>query len=165
MKALNYREINRRYVFFLLFLTLLLSLPVLYYFLFINTSRQQINKIIEKKNQFDFVFKKREQLCAKIDTLNNFLNMLNTGQIYNEVALERTILKLKNDALLEIEVLEVNDPDRYGMFKKLLFDVEKAIDNKKILQQAMTEEEEQKKKLMECIEANKKIKKDIMTNP
>ena len=40
--------------------------------------------------------------------------------------------------------------------------MEKAIDNKHALQQSITEEEIQKQRLVDCIEANKKVRNELI---
>ena len=163
MKALNHKEITNKYLIFLAYLTLLLACTVLCWYLYLKTSDAQASKIIEKKNEYDFIFNKRAQLSNKIDSLNTFLNMLNTGQVDNEVALERTILKIKNETSKELDILEADGNGNYILFKKVIDNIEKAIDNKKALQQAILDEESSKRKLVDCIEANKKVKKELVS--
>ncbi|HSH65171.1 MAG TPA: hypothetical protein VLB84_05090, partial [Bacteroidia bacterium] len=88
----------------------------------------------------------------------------NTEQVENEVALERKILQIRNEARKEVELLkETSDAAYYILFEKIILNVDKAIDNKHALQQAITEEEIQKKRLTDCIDANKKVKKELIS--
>jgi hypothetical protein len=163
MKALNHKEITNRYLIFLANFTLLLACTVLCWYLYLKTCDVQAAKILEKKNEYDFIFNKQQELSNKIDSLNKFLNMLNTDQVENEVALERTILKIKNETSRDFDVLEANGDKNYVIFKKIIDNIEKAIDNKKALQQAILDEETQKRKLVDCIDANKKVKKELIS--
>lgn len=164
MKALNNKEITKKYLIFLLNFTVLLVFTVACCFFYLKAENQQSGMILQQKQVHDYIFNKRQQLSVKIDTLNAYLTMLNTEQVENEVALERTILKLKNEASKDLELLKTNgNPDHYALFDKIISNIEKAIDNKHALEQAITEEEVQKKRLTDCIDANKKVKKELVS--
>lgn len=164
MKALNSKEITKKYLIFLLNFTVLLACTVVCCFFYLRAGKQQTDMIMEQKRVHDYIFNKRHELSLKVDTLNSYLGMLNTEQVENEVALERKILELKNRVGKELEVLKTNgDPNHYILFDKIITNVDKAIDNKHALQQAITEEEVQKKQLIDCIDANKKVKKELIS--
>lgn len=164
MKALNHKEINKKYLIFLVNFTVLLACTVTCYFLYLRADKQQSKMILEQQHVHDYIFNKRLQLSLKIDTLNTYLSMLNTEQVENEVALERKILQIRNEARKEVELLkETSDAAYYILFEKIILNVDKAIDNKHALQQAITEEEIQKKRLTDCIDANKKVKKELIS--
>lgn len=162
MKALNNKEITSKYLVFLLNFTVLLLCTIACYFLYLKADKRQSEMIQEQQRAHEYIFNSRQELSGKIDTLNMYLSMLNTNQVENEVALERAILKLKNETSQKLEQLKANGvPSHYVLFDKIVSNVEKAIDNKHAFQQAMTEEEVQKKRLNDCIEANKKVKKEL----
>lgn len=164
MKALNSKEITNKYLLFLLNFTVLLLCTIGCCFLYMKADKRQSAMILEQKQVHDHIFNARQELAGKIDTLNTYLAMLNTEQVENEVALERTILKLKNETSKQLEILKTNGvPTHYILFEKIISNVEKAIDNKHALQQAMTDEEVQKKRLNDCIDANKKVKKELIS--
>lgn len=163
MKALNHKEITNKYLLFLLNFTILLMLTVACYYLYLKTNNEQSKMIVEQKKTHDYIFTKRQHFANTIDTLNTYLTMLNTEQVENEVALERTILKLKKQAGKELDALKTEgNASSFVLFDKIIADVEKAIDNKHALQQSITEEEIQKQRLVDCIEANKKVRNELI---
>lgn len=163
MKALNNKEITNKYLIFLLNFTVLLLCTIGCCFLYLKADKRQSAIIMEQKQAHDYIFNARQELAGKIDTLNTYLSMLNTEQVENEVALERSILKLKNETSKQLEALKANGvPSNYVLFEKIVSNVEKAIDNKHVLQQAISDEEIQKKKLSDCIDLNKKVKKELV---
>ncbi len=164
MKALNSKDITRKYLVFLLNFTVLLAVTVVCCFFYLKADHLQSRMIIEQKKTHEYIFTKRQELALKIDSLNSYLSMLNTEQVANEAELERKIVKLKNTMNAEVELLKSKgDPSHYELFAKIISNVEKAIDNKHALQQALTEEEIQKKRLTDCIDANKKVKKELIS--
>jgi hypothetical protein len=164
MKALNNKEITNKYLIFLLNFTVLLLCTIGCFFLYLKADKRQSAIILEQKQAHDYIFNSRQELAGKIDTLNSYLSMLNTDQVENEVALERSILKLKNETSKQLEMLKANGvPANYILFDKIVSNVEKAIDSKHACQQAMTDEEVQKKRLNDCIDANKKVKKELVS--
>jgi hypothetical protein len=163
MKALNSKEITSKYFIFLLNFTVLLLCTTGCYFLYLKADQRQSAMIQEQQRVHEYIFNARQELAGKIDTLNTYLSMLNTNQVENEVALERVILKLKNETSKKLEILKANGvPDHYILFDKIVSNVEKAIDYKHAFQQAMADEEVQKKRLNDCIEANNKVKKELI---
>lgn len=163
MKALNYKEINKTYLTFLLNFTILLVVTVVCYFLYLKADNVQTKMIVEEKKAHDVIFAQRQQFSNTIDTLNSYLTMLTTNQVENEVALERSILKLKNRAAKEIQALNaMGNTPYFILFDKIISDIEKTIDNKHKLQQSTADEEAQKKGLVECIEANKKVRNELI---
>lgn len=158
MKSLNSKEILRRYYIFLGYFTALLTITVLCGFLYFKTYNSYAGMLHKKKAETEFFFHKRAELSTKIDSLNNFINMLSTKQVKNEAALERAILKLKFETLKDIESMEEEGIYDYFLYKKVLLSVEGVLDAKKTLQQSKDEEEATKRKLMECNQANLKLR-------
>ena len=158
MKALNSKDINNKYFIFLLNFTILLSLTITCYFLFLKADAQQSKMIVKQREKHEYIFDKRQQLTNKIDTLNRYLLLLNTEQVENEPALKRTIMNIKNEAGKQLEQLRATDDATYYiLFDKIIKNVDKAIDHKNEFQKASAEEKRQKQKLDECIELNKGI--------
>ena len=162
MKALNSKEITSKYLIFLLNFSVLLTLTVICYFLFLKADTQQSNMIVQQKRKHEFIFDKRQQLTNKIDTLNRYLLMLNTEQVENEPALKRTIMNIKNEASKQMEQLKsTGDATHYILFDKIIYNVDKAIDFKNEFQKASAEEKRQKQKLDDCIELNNNITNEL----
>ncbi len=159
MKPQNQSAIIEKYLWFLGYLTVLFSLTMAYFYFYHQTCKAYSNVLIQKKNQMDLIITERSNLCQKIDSINFFLKLLNTDKVANEVALERTIIRLKNEASKKISDLEKTSEGQFKLYKTIIFNVEMALENKKRYQQTKAEEENQRQKLLECIEANKKARK------
>ena len=162
MKALNNKEINKKYAIFLLNFTLLLTCTVACYFLYLKAGQQQSRMIVERKQKYDFIFNKRQQLANTIDTLNFYLAKFNTHQVTNEEESERTILRMKNEANTELEVLKKDgDSEYYQLFEKIIGNVEMVIDNKHALGKALEEEKIQTEAYDNCVELNNKAAQEL----
>jgi hypothetical protein len=159
MKPRNSKEIVNKYLIFLGYFSTLLLFTILCALFYLKTNDSYAATIGQKKAEVDFFQKKNAMLAARVDSINTFMGMLNTKMVNNEAALEREIMKLKNETLNDIEALEKQGNDDFFLYKKMLLDVDKILSAKKEFQQVKEEEETLKKKLMECNKATSDLVK------
>lgn len=159
MKPKNHREITIAYLSFISHFTLLLIITTTCWFLFIQSKQRFINSIKTKKQELDFYYNTNMDLYNRLDSINYLISISNTKMINNEEALERRILKIKDEALNEISILEQDGDNSYLIYKKVLLDTDFFLESKKTLQQNKEEENFNKKKLQECFAANKELNK------
>lgn len=165
MKALNHKEITKKYLLFLLNFTVLLAVTVFCYYLYLRTNQQQARMIVEKQKEHEYIFIKRQELERKLDTLTQYMNTLGTGQVENEEEQERRISRIKNAANQELGRLKENgDPMPYLLFDKALTSASYTSNSKHILLEAKTKEDEKRKELEDCIEADKKFQRKLISN-
>lgn len=158
MRALNNSEVYRRFWFFIVYFSVLLFFTVLCRFLYLKTYDKYASVLTQKKDKIEFLIKKKAELSTRIDSLAMFMQILNTKQVKNDAALERAILKIKYDTMNDLEALEADGINDFILYRKVLANVEIILDAKKTLSQAIDEEEVNKKKLMECNQANAKLR-------
>lgn len=162
MKALNNREINKKYLLFLLNFTVLLTVTVMCYFMYLKADQQQSRMIVEKQKEHEYIFTKRREMEQKIDSLHMYLNMLNTEQVENEAELERRIGNLKNEASQQLERLKANgDPTPFRLFEKILSSIDHARNNKHTLREIIAEEADKQQLLDECMKADARTAKQL----
>ncbi|WMJ71888.1 type VI secretion system TssO [Cytophagaceae bacterium ABcell3] len=159
MNALNRKEILQKYLVFLGYFTALLFITISCGFFFLKASKSYASAIKERKKEVEVFNENMASLSAKMDTINNYLGLLNTNLVSNEEALERTILKVKEQAVKEIEALENAGDNQYEFYKTMLKDVDLILDSKKSLQEEKEEEDNYKRKLLECNKANLQFRK------
>ncbi len=160
MKALNGYLIVKKYLIFLGYFSTLLAITLLYSYFYFKTFESYSIELERRQQESDYVNNGKIILSHKIDSLNNFIKLLNTKQVQNETALERSIINLKNGAVRTITDLEKVDDYDFKLQKTIIYNVEAALEIKRNLSQAKSEEENSRKKLFECIEANKKMKEE-----
>lgn len=160
MKALNHSQILNKYFVFLGYFTGLLFVTILCAFFYHKACESFVIETEKMAHEIDIQNKNANSLSLKIDSLNLLLKLLNTDQVQNEVALERSIIKLKVNTLKKFSEIENDGGDKYKLYKGIIFNVETALENKRNFTQAKSDEEFNRKKLLECIEANKKVKKE-----
>lgn len=163
MKPLNNKEITTTYLSFLGYFSLLLLATMLCIHLFHKTSEAYTKSLMKRKSHNDLLLAKKAELSFKIDSLNGMMKMLNTAQVKNEAALERAILKVKKEAIADLDFLETDGIVSYPLHRKIIQGVEFTLDLKKGVDQAMKAEGSQRKKLFECIDANSKAQKALIT--
>jgi hypothetical protein len=162
MKALNHKEVTKKYLLFLLNFTALLAVTVVCYFFYLKADQQQSRLIVEKESEHEYIFTKRQELEQKVDSLLLLLNMTNTNQVGDEAALEHRIAEIQNEATEQLERLKTNgDPVPYLLFEKIVSNVEYALNSKNALRKVREEEAAVQEKLDACKDADNKIKKQL----
>jgi len=158
MKAQNYKEVQSSYLIFLAYFTILLTITVICWSLSILSESIFISKIQIKREEINSHKNQTLLLNNRIDSINTLMSMLNAEMVTNEDALEKKILQLKNESLNEIEKFELNSKYNYTLYKKILGDIDKILDAKKLLKQNKADEEISKIKLQDCNNANIKLR-------
>ena len=158
MEALNKNEIKKSYIIFIFYFTVLLVISVTCWKLFLETKKAFVAILKEKQEEVIKHTNTLSLLNNNIDSINYYLAITNTGSVKSETALERKIIQLKNESLIEID----NHPNEsiytYTLQKKLLLDIEENFEEKRNLQKNKEEENNYKIKLQECYFANQKLK-------
>ena len=160
MKALNHSQILSKYFIFLGYFTGLLLVTILLAVFYHKACESYLIETERMAHEIDIQNNDANSLSLKIDSLNLLLKLLNTDQVQNEIALERSIIKLKVSTLKKFSEIDFEGDDKYKLYKGIIFNVETALENKRNFTQAKSDEEFNRKKLLECIEANKKVRKD-----
>lgn len=162
MKALNHKEITKKYILFLVNFTVLLAVTVICYFFYLKTDQQQSRMIIEKKNEHDYIFAQRLELEKKVDSLTHYLDILTTDRVGNKEAMEDRINRIKNSALQTLERLKANgDPLPYLLFDKVISSVNYTFNSKHTLLQVKTKEEQKQRELDDCDEVDERLKRKL----
>ena len=161
MKALNESVIIKKYLVFLGYFSILLIVTLLFGYFYLKTCDSYLVELEKGKQDWNYLNIGKASLSNKIDSLNYFMKLLNTKQVQNEIALERSIIMLKNDAVKKITELEMLEDIDLKLQKTIVYNIEIALENKRNLHQAKSEEENNRKKLLECIDANKKMKEEF----
>lgn len=165
MKALNHKEITKKYLLFLLNFSVLLIITVVCYYFYLKTDQQQARLIIEKQKEHEYIFAKRAELEKKVDTLTQYLTMLADGQGANEEALKNRISIIKNSASQELERLKANgDPFPYLLFDKVIASAGYAFNNRYLLMQTKTKEDQKRQELYDCKDADKRLQTRLNKN-
>lgn len=144
---------------FLLNFSVLLLATICCAWFYHKTCESYLKAIETKETELTRALSLKKMLANKVDSLNVFLEMLNTNQVQNEFALERSIIALKNSAGKIVTELEETGDSK--LEKAIIYNIEAALQDKKNFQVAKSEEDIQRKKLSECMEANKSVKSNL----
>lgn len=158
MNTLNKKEIRKTYSIFILYFSLLLITSIFCWKLFLEMEACFIS--ILKEKQVEIInYQNTESLLNKnIDSINYYLTFLNTGAVKNDAALERKIIQLKDESLYKIKIWSNESLHKYPLQNKMLFDIDKNLEQKRELQKNKSEENNYKLKLQECNSANLKLR-------
>jgi len=159
MKSKNKNEIITAYSIFMGHFSLLLLASVLLVGLFIETKKSFIDLVKAKKEELDLYKIKKIYLSNNVDSINFFIQILNTNMVTNEDALERKIIEIRNESINEIDSIEKLGVAHFSIYKKILFDIDNKLETIQSLRQIKEEENNLKNKLQNCNDANNKLKK------
>ncbi|MDR2474398.1 MAG: type VI secretion system transmembrane protein TssO [Bacteroidales bacterium] len=156
MKPKNNKDIYRAYGLFALYLSCCVLVGVAVYFFYTKTTETEVERIVEKMDEYDQIFVRQSELTDKIDSLHSYINLFNTGK--NDVLLMNAVSKRKQ----EISALMDNMSGRdVRMYQKLISEVNSFLSIKDSLRITQETETMVKKELKQCIEDNKQLKRKI----
>ncbi|MFV0345485.1 MAG: type VI secretion system transmembrane protein TssQ [Bacteroidales bacterium] len=93
MKSKNYKEVTNAYLKFSGFLIASVLLGVLIFFCYVQTNKVEVNRIVEKTQEYDKIYVQQLELVSKVDTLFSYTIGFNTN--LNDVELLNAVSSRK----------------------------------------------------------------------
>ncbi|MDU1906550.1 MAG: type VI secretion system TssO [Dysgonomonas sp.] len=156
MRAQNHKEITRGYWKFSGYLIACVFTGVLIYFCYIRTSNIEVDRIVDKTEEYDKIYIKQVDLAERIDSLYLYTTMFNTN--LNDVQLLHSVSKRKQEVLSMMEGLNNRD---IRLYKKLMGEVNDFLGVKDSIRLSKTEEDMVKTDLIKCTEDNKQASRQL----
>ncbi|GHT34838.1 hypothetical protein FACS189434_11670 [Bacteroidia bacterium] len=156
MKPQNNKAIYRAYWQFSLYLSACVLTGAAIYFFYTNTSETEVERIVEKTEEYDQIYVRQTDLTDKIDTLFRYVNMFNTNK--NDVLLMKAVSKRKQEIVTGMEDMSSRD---VRMYQKLVSEVNSFLNIKDSLRTTQEEGDMVRKELKQCIDDNKLIKRKM----
>ena len=158
MNPRNFKEIVQKYLVFIGYFSCLLTMTVLCVYCFFKSTNAYAGTISQKKKEMEKQQASVLYFSSRIDSLNTFMRMMNTDLVDNEVALERSMLKLSKGSLNELEQISESEKHNFLLTQEIFADTEKLLEIKRHLRKVRAEEDNFKQKLLECNAANRKLR-------
>lgn len=150
MHAKNHKDINKGYWKFSGYLIACVFTAVLIYFCYTWTSTVEVNRIVDKTEEYDKIYVKQTDLANRIDTLYQYTMLFNTN--LNDAHLQHSVSRRKQEILSMMENMNSRD---IRLYQKLMTQVNVFLSVKDSIRTATTEEGLIKTDLLKCTEDNK----------
>lgn len=156
MRAKNHTDLIRGYWKFSGYLVACVFTGVLIYFCYIRTSKVEVNRIVEKTEEYDKIYLRQIELSNRIDELYNHIVMFNTNK--NDLHLLNSVSRQKQEILSSMEGMSSHD---IRICQKLMGEVNVFLAIKDSIRLAKTEEEMTRFDLLRCVEENKQTSRRL----
>ncbi|MDR3062081.1 MAG: type VI secretion system transmembrane protein TssO [Dysgonamonadaceae bacterium] len=156
MKPQNNKEIYQSYWEFSGYLAACVLVGVLIYFFYTQTVETEVNRIVDKTEEYDRIYVRQNELADRIDSLYLYAGMFNTNM--NDALLMNAVSKRKQDIMSSIEDMNSRD---VRMCQKLMSEVNTFLSIKDSIRMMKQEEDLVLNDLRKCIDDNKQTTRKL----
>ncbi len=156
MRAQNHKEINRAYWKFSGFLAATVLVGVLTYFFYMRTSVIEVQRIVDKTEEYDQIYVLQTDLADRIDSLYQYTLLFNTGK--NDALLQNSVSRRKQEIIRSMEDMDGSD---VRLYQKLMSQVNTFLSIKDSIRTAKIDEELVRSDLLKCVEDNKQTTRKV----
>lgn len=156
MHALNHKEITLGYLKFSGFLAICILTASLIYLCYTKTCEVEVDRIVDKTEEYDKIYVRQIDLSNRIDTLYRYTSMFNTN--LNDAHLLHSVSRRKQEILSMMEDMSGRD---VRLYKKLMSEVNGFLGVKDSIRMAKTGEDLIKTDLLKCTEENKQLSRKL----
>lgn len=150
MRAQNHKEIYRAYWQFSGYLAICVVIAVFSFYFYRQTSHIEVNKIVNKTEEYDKIYVKQMELISRIDSLYTYTTLFNTN--LNDASLLNSVTRRKQDIISDMETMSNSD---VRLYRKLTTEFNTFLGIKDSIRLLNTEEELVRSDLMKCMEENR----------
>jgi hypothetical protein len=154
MKAKNNEDVYKAVLHFSYYLTGSIVLAVCIFSAFMKTSSVEVNRILEKTEEYDLIQMKQANLTESMDTLYFYTSLLNSDPIINRSLMYNVLSSRKIEMLNEIETMDEKD---CLLYKRVAGQMDVFFAIKDSIGTASSEEETVRADLIRCISDNKQM--------
>lgn len=156
MRAKNHRAINRAYLKFSGYLIACVAVGVLIYYCTNQTAKVEVNRIVDKTEEYDKIYVRQIDLANRIDSLFYYTMLFNTN--LNDVYLLNAVSRRKQEILSLAE--DMNGKD-VRLYQKLASEINNFLAVKDSIRLIRVEEDLLKTDLKKCVEDNKQVSRKL----
>lgn len=156
MKAQNNREIYKAYLRFSLYLAACVSIGVLIYFCYVKTSIIEVERIVDKTEEYDKIYVRQIELASRIDSLYQYVSLFNTN--LNDAHLQHSVSRRKQEILSSMDDMNSRD---IRLYRRLMSQINTFLGVKDSIRLFRIEEDMVKNDLFKCVEENKQTSRKL----
>lgn len=158
MKAINHKSVVKGYFSFSVCMVLVVSLFVLMSHCFISTSAFEGTKIEKRAAIFDKTFSTQIQFVDRVDSLYNYMVIINSNQRVNDVMIQNIASTRKMKLLDDMNTMEKSD---MALYHNLIVNVNRFLSVKDSIRILKNQEETLKDDLQRCITAERQAARKL----
>lgn len=158
MKPLNNSAIRKAYFLFSCSLMGSVAIAVLSYYSFLRTESAEVNIILAKKVEYDRIYSSEQNLIASVDSVYQYLNLLNTSPKINDLILQRVISAKKQS--IQSVMSGFSEAD-CTLYKKLMSGINAYLGVKDSIRVARKDEDMARDDLSRCVKENREISRKL----
>lgn len=156
MRPQNHKKILHGYWKFSLFLASCVAVGVITYSSYRQSCKVEVNRIIEKTEEYDRIYIQQTELSGRIDTLYQYVQLFNTNK--NDVALQSAVSKRKQEIFTMMEDMSGRD---VKLHQKLMSQINTFLSAKDSIRLLTIQEDLLRVDLQKCMDENKQLSRKI----
>lgn len=158
MKALNNQSVRRAYFQFSGYLVLTVALAVSSLYFFMKTSSVEVKRILDKTEEYDKIYTRQLLLTESVDSVYQYLSLLNTSPKINDLLLQNVISNRKMNLLENLNAMDTKD---CKIYHRLINDLNIFLQVKDSIRIVKMQEELTREDLLRCVDENKQVSRKL----
>ncbi len=158
MKPKNNKDVRNGYLRFSFLLAACIAWSVLFFSCFLKTSTIEVKSIMAKTLDYDRIYTKEIDLATGVDSVYQYMKLLNTSPRINDVLLQSIVSTRKMDLLKSTQNIDNAD---CVLYSNLLNQINTFLSIKDSIRIMKIQEDMVRQDLLQCIRDNRKTRRNM----
>lgn len=158
MKPKNNKDVRNGYLRFSFLLAACIAWSVLFFSCFLKTSTIEVKSIMAKTLDYDRIYTKEIDLATGVDSVYQYMKLMNTSPRINDVLLQSIVSTRKMDLLKSTQNIDNAD---CVLYSNLLNQINTFLSIKDSIRIMKIQEDMVRQDLLQCIRDNRKTRRNM----
>lgn len=158
MKPKNNKDVRNGYLRFSFLLAACIAWSVLFFSCFLKTSTIEVKSIMAKTLDYDRIYTKEIDLATGVDSVYQYMKLMNTSPRINDVLLQSIVSTRKMDLLKSTQ--NIDNADCF-LYSNLLNQINTFLSIKDSIRIMKIQEDMVRQDLLQCIRDNRKTRRNM----
>lgn len=158
MKPKNNKDVRNGYLRFSFLLAACIAWSVLFFSCFLKTSTIEVKSIMAKTLDYDRIYTKEIDLATGVDSVYQYMKLMNTSPRINDVLLQSIVSTRKMDLLKLTQNIDNAD---CVLYSNLLNQINTFLSIKDSIRIMKIQEDMVRQDLLQCIRDNRKTRRNM----
>lgn len=158
MKPKNNKDVRNGYLRFSFLLAACIAWSVLFFSCFLKTSTIEVKSIMAKTLDYDRIYTKEIDLATGVDSVYQYMILMNTSPRINDVLLQSIVSTRKMDLLKSTQNIDNAD---CVLYSNLLNQINTFLSIKDSIRIMKIQEDMVRQDLLQCIRDNRKTRRNM----
>lgn len=158
MKPKNNKDVRNGYLRFSFLLAACIAWSVLFFSCFLKTSTIEVKSIMAKTLDYDRIYTREIDLATGVDSVYQYMKLLNTSPRINDVLLQSIVSTRKMDLLKSTQNIDNAD---CVLYSNLLNQINTFLSIKDSIRIMKIQEDMVRQDLLQCIRDNRKTRRNM----